>query len=255
MSFVLVDIGISTSYDYFFEVAWPNHVEFTRRPSPITALNAAWPYWHLHEWHFWEHNPTAMAPDLKKFEPQVLRECPELGWLRDIAEAGKHFQLNRQNPPVKVKSISTRHCGGGYGSGALGEGALGETVAELLVVDIGGATHDLRAVVGAAFRYWLGKLLPHPVEIRLAPDNRDELCERMLDWCRTNLGDEREPKWKWALLQGANSPDYVQRLAFHEASTAEAFKRWWAGSNAFDRLGEGHGELLVRPLRRPGQMR
>jgi hypothetical protein len=89
---VLVDIGISTSYDYFFEVARPNHEEFTRRPSPRTAVNAAWPYWHLHEWYFWEHKP---APNLKQFEARVLRECSELGWLRDIAEAGKHYLLHR----------------------------------------------------------------------------------------------------------------------------------------------------------------
>jgi hypothetical protein len=188
-------------------------------------VNAAWPYWHVHEWYFWEHKP---APKLKQFEARVLRECSELGWLRDIAEAGKHYLLHRKkDPPIKVRSISTDRYGG-YGSGAYGEGAYGETITRLLV-DIGAATYDLRSVMGAAFRYWLGILLPYPVEICLAPDNRDELGERMLQWCRTNVGDEGEPKWKWALLQGANSPDCLQRLVFLEEQTANAFDSWWAG--------------------------
>ena len=153
-----------------------------------------------------------------------------MGWLRDIAEAGKHRRLHRTNPPIKVKSIRAHHHGG-YRSGAIGEGAIGETVTEL-VVEVGGTTHDLRSVMGAAFRYWLGMLLPYPVEIRLAPDSRNELGERTLEWCRTNVGDEREPKWKWALLEGAGPPHYLQRLIFLEEQTANAFNSWWAGLNA-----------------------
>jgi hypothetical protein len=47
----------------------------------------------------------------------------------------------------------------------------------------------------------------------------------MLDWCRERLGDERVRKWRWALLQGAKAPHYIQRLAFLEADDADAFRR------------------------------
>jgi hypothetical protein len=45
MNYTLVDIGIGSSYDFFFEVAWPNYREVGGNPSPISALNAAWPFW------------------------------------------------------------------------------------------------------------------------------------------------------------------------------------------------------------------
>jgi hypothetical protein len=78
--------------------------------------------------------------------------------------------------------------------------------------------------MSAAFRYWLGKVLPHPVEVRLSPPNMPECSEIMLNWCRDRLGDEGVRKWRWTLLQGANEPHYVQRLAFLEADDANAFR-------------------------------
>ena len=51
-----------------------------------------------------------------------------------------------------------------------------------------------------------------------------ELSESMLGWCRERLGDESVRKWRWALLQGANAPHYIQRLAFLEADDEAAFR-------------------------------
>lgn len=107
MSHTVVDVGIGSSYDFFFEIALPNYQEAEKNPSPRSALNAAWPFWHLHEWYFWENHPLAANRDLGRYVSQVLlRDCPEIEWLRDIAEAGKHFRLNRTDPPVRVRSIS-----------------------------------------------------------------------------------------------------------------------------------------------------
>jgi len=93
-----------------------------------------------------------------------------------------------------------------------------------LLVDVGSATHDLSRVMDASFRYWLGKVLPHWVEFRLSSADLPDHSESMLDWCRERLGDERARKWRWALLQGANAPHYVQRFAFLQAIDAAAFK-------------------------------
>jgi hypothetical protein len=225
MNYTLVDIGIGSSYDFFFEIAWPNYRDFGRNPSPITAVNASWPFWHLHEWYFWERHPTASDTDRRKFVNQVLmNDCPELGWLRDIAEAGKHFRLSRKSPPVRVRAISTREFGGPIGSAPIGSTPIAGSMMELLI-DVGGATHDLPRVIGAVFEYWLGKILPHHVEFRLAQGELPERSESMLDWCRERLGDEMVRKWRWTLLQGANAPHYVQRLAFLEADDADAFRR------------------------------
>jgi hypothetical protein len=163
VNYTLVDIGIGSSYDFFFEVAWPNYREVSRNPSPISALNAAWPFWHLHEWYFWEHHPFASNNDLRRYVDQILlQDCPELGQLRDIAEAGKHFKLNRTNPPIRVRAISIREeFGGGIGEAPLGATPIGAGSGLELFVDVGGTTQRLQHALGRAFRYWLGKVLPH----------------------------------------------------------------------------------------------
>jgi hypothetical protein len=227
MNYILVDIGIGFSYDFFFfEVAWPNYREVGRNPSPMSALNAAWPFWHLHEWYFWEHYPSASNHALRRYVDQVLlQECPELGWLRDIAEAGKHFKLNRANPPVRVRAISTREeFSGAIGCAPIGVVPIGVGSGPELFVDVAGTTHKLQHAMGAAFGYWLSKVLPHHVEVPFSPGDLPERSESMLDWCRTRMGSERVRKWRWALIQGANAPQYVQRLAFLEINDAESFR-------------------------------
>jgi hypothetical protein len=60
MNYKSVKIGIGSSYDFFFEIAQPNLDRFHSDPSPITAINAAWPLWHLHEWYYWEGHPNGI---------------------------------------------------------------------------------------------------------------------------------------------------------------------------------------------------
>jgi hypothetical protein len=227
MNYTLVDVGIGSAYDFFFEVVWPNYREVERNPSPISALNAAWPFWHLHEWYFWEQNPSASNDDLRRYvEHVLLQDCPELAWLRDIAEAGKHFKLNRTNPPIKVRSISTREeFSGAIGCAPIGAVPIGAGSGPELFVDVGGTTHKLQHAMGAAFRYWLGKVLPHHVEVRFSPGDLPERSESMLDWCRDRMGDERARTWRWTLLQGVSGPEYLQRLASLKIDDADAFKR------------------------------
>jgi hypothetical protein len=228
MNCVLVDIGITTSYDFFFEVAWPNYREVGRNPSPISALNAAWSFWHLHEWYYWEHCSSASEEGRERYVHKVLLpDCPELCWLRDIAEAGKHFKLReKKKHPIRVRAISTREeFNGALGSAPLGTVPIGAGSGPELFVDVDGRTCKLQQAMGAAFTYWLGKVLPHQVVIRFSPDDLPQRSERMLDWCRARMGDESVSKWRWTLLQGANAPDYVQRLNFLEADDADAFRR------------------------------
>jgi hypothetical protein len=216
----IVKIGIGSPYDFFFEIAQPNLSRFLSDPSPVTAINAAWPLWHLHEWYYWERYPN--GDNKKAFADNLIKnECPELGLFRDIADAAKHSRLDRDD--VRVDAISIRTRGGAYGTAVYGEVVYGGSVTKLSI-DVAGAAHDLCHAIGAAFRFWLGKVLPHHVKVPVAPDNL-ERSESMLDWCRERLGDERVRKWRWALLQGANAPHYIQRLAFLEADDADAFRR------------------------------
>jgi hypothetical protein len=160
MSSVLVEIGIDSASDFFRKVAWSNHVAFDRQPSTIAALNAAWAYWHLHEWDFWEHQdpklPRKKASDrLEEHAKQIVDDCRELGWLRDMTDAWKHRRLHR--PTVKVRSISPHTVGGGIGTAPIGTTPIGASTTQI-VVDVDGVTHDLTTVLHKASLYWRGRL-------------------------------------------------------------------------------------------------
>jgi hypothetical protein len=161
MDSVLVEIGIDSASDFFRKVAWPNHVAFDRDPSTIAALNAAWAYWHLHDWDFWERQkpeklPRNKARDLlEEYGKQVVEECPELGWLRDMTNAWKHRRLLGKKP-VKVRSISPDTIGG-LGTAPMSTMPLSTLVTQI-VVDVDGVTHDLKTVLYKASLYWRGRL-------------------------------------------------------------------------------------------------
>jgi hypothetical protein len=221
----LVDLGIASAFDFFREVAWPNHVAFGRQPSSVAALNAVWAYWHLHEWHFWDHHPFTLNRDehnrlLEESRRHRLSECPELEWLRDMAEAWKHRRLHR--PRVRIRSVSTHAMGGPLGTPPVATTQIGATMTRI-VVDAEGATRDLEVVLEAVSLYWLGTLLPYHVAL---PPGPPELSERMLGWCRLKLGSEQQGRWKWVLLQAASPPHRSPRLAFRQKADAEAFERW-----------------------------
>jgi hypothetical protein len=223
MRYTQVDIGIRTSYDFFFEVAWPNYHNFVTAPSIATAVNASMALWHMRDWRFRERQPDGSHPELTRYTNCALEKCPELGWLRDIAESGKHLVLHRSSASVKTRAMSAQQHGTGLGMGPISSAPIGSFVTEL-VIDVGGTTHNLHGVMLPVLTYWLGKVLPHDVEFSLAPDDLAERVESMIDWCRERLGDERTRKKKWTVLQGANAPHFIQRFAFLERDDAEAFK-------------------------------
>jgi hypothetical protein len=114
MAAAFIDLGITSAAAFHCQVAEPNHNEFRRRPSTISALNAAWAYWHLYEWDFWDQHPSTLTgkqarPLLEKHGEQVIDECPELAVLRDMTDASKHRGLHRGN--VKVTSVSPHVTG------------------------------------------------------------------------------------------------------------------------------------------------
>ena len=95
-------------------------------------------------------------------------------------------------------------------------------------VELPGASHSLGHVMGAAWRYWLGKVLPHHIEIPLSPDEMPGRSQEILSWCRDRIGDETARKPRWTLLQGANQPHYVQRFGFLTAEDEQGFRRHFA---------------------------
>jgi hypothetical protein len=224
VNYTIVDIGIATSYDFFFEVAWPNYHNFAIAPSIVTAINASLALWHVRDWRFRERHPDGSRNELNSFTEGLLKECPELGWLRDIAESGKHLVLHRSPDSVKARAMSTQQHGAGLGMGPISSAPVGSLVTEL-VIDVGDTTHNLHGVMLPVLTYWLGKVLPYHVEACLASDSLPKRAESMLDWCRERLGAESVRRQRWALLQGADARHFIQRFAFYERSDAADFMR------------------------------
>ena len=90
-----VDIGLNSVEEYWSHVVIPNLQAFRASPAPNSAYLAALSLWHLQDWVWHDQNPGLHGERraFEKFRKKLLKACPELGWLGDIANAGKHRGL------------------------------------------------------------------------------------------------------------------------------------------------------------------
>jgi hypothetical protein len=61
----------------------------------------------VHEWIWHEQHPgedTRHNDKYQKFQSEIVGHCPELAWVRDVADASKHCGLARQ----AAKGMSAR---------------------------------------------------------------------------------------------------------------------------------------------------
>jgi hypothetical protein len=95
-----IDFGYRSVEQYWTKVVLPSFDKFKLAPDQASAIQASIPAWHLLEWLWHERRPSQPLDD---FRANILKACPELAWLRDVADAGKHRGLKRSN--VKVKRV------------------------------------------------------------------------------------------------------------------------------------------------------
>jgi hypothetical protein len=97
-----VDINLNSVEAYWGELVVPNAKQFQSEPSPRSLFNVASSVWHLSDWVWHDRNPGQDSRGMAwiAFRNQMLAACPQLGWLGDIADAGKHRGLGRL-PEVK----------------------------------------------------------------------------------------------------------------------------------------------------------
>jgi hypothetical protein len=102
-SVTYVDIGLNSIDEYWNELVVPSVGEFNAEPSARSAFRAALSVWHLHDWVWHERNPDQISggPQFDAYRKDLIAACPELAWLRDIADAGKHRGLGRYSVEVK----------------------------------------------------------------------------------------------------------------------------------------------------------
>ena len=108
-----LSFGCSTAHDFWLEVCVPSHIAFFARQSRATAIQAAWPTWHVHEWLWHKQNPgkPASGKAFKSFQNSFIAKCPELGWLRDVTDASKHCGLGRKTQVSKVTGFGVQTTG------------------------------------------------------------------------------------------------------------------------------------------------
>ena len=126
-----IDFG-ETSARHFWEenvvAAWET---FRARPNRANAIMASLVAWHMHEWVWHEHHPGVKMrsnPEYSAFKDDLFRDCCELEWIRDVADAAKHRGLGRGKIRVQRVAQST------YGIGPLGTYPLGTIPLATVVV-------------------------------------------------------------------------------------------------------------------------
>ena len=141
----------------------PSVEAFRSVASTSSVFQAALSVWHLHDWVWHERNPgrDSRGSAFNVYRSELLAACPELGWLRDVADAGKRRGSGRL-PEVQGAQPQMR---GGSGLMLVGVGGGATCVFFLVLND--GSKQNVDAVLRAAIEFWCtdlkAKNLPSPL--------------------------------------------------------------------------------------------
>lgn len=154
-----VDMGLNSVAEYWSQLVVPNIQDFVNEPNPRTAFQAATNVWHLHDWVWHDRNPgqNSGGPAFDQYRSQLTAVCPELRWLRDLTDAGKHRGLGRM--PEVVEARPQWKTFGSRLAVRIGTGASRRYVYSLVLGD--GSSVDLQNVLATAVSFWIGYLPEH----------------------------------------------------------------------------------------------
>jgi hypothetical protein len=157
-----IDFGLNSVAEYWDRLIVPSVRTFLQEPSARAAFDASLSLWHLHDWgwherHSGEDNHGSRFDAYRRW---LLTSCPELGWLRDVADAGKHRGLGHEH----VVAAAEPHSVSGPGPTFMGVSVSGRVAYFLVMND--GSHRELAAVLPAAVEFWRMELadknLPSP---------------------------------------------------------------------------------------------
>src|SRR5712671_4945607 len=143
-----IDINLNSVDAYWGEIVAPTVQAFRTEPSPRSGFHAAHSVWHLHDWVWHERNPgqDSRGQAFDSYRSTLLTACPELGWLRDIADAGKHRGLGRL---PEVKGAQPQMIGSLLPLGIPAGGVL-----KFFLVLNDGSTQDVDQILRVAIEFW-----------------------------------------------------------------------------------------------------
>lgn len=157
-----IDFGYTSAHQFWLEVVLPTYERFKAEPTRQNAILAALSAWHVHEWLWHEQHPgenTWKNRDYESFLDQLLKTCPELAWIRDIADASKHRGLGRSTVQVKRTRSENRYIGplGTVGCGELALGELRVVSTPLIITLTDGSTYGFAQVLSGVIEFWKTK--------------------------------------------------------------------------------------------------
>jgi hypothetical protein len=154
-----IDIRLNSIEEYWDNLVVPNVKEFRTSPSSRSLFNAAGSMWHLHDWVWHDRNPgqDSRGASFDTYRNDLLNRCPELGWLRDIADAAKHRGLGRL---PRVQEAEPQVISGVY-RGLLALGT--DEYLEFFLVLNDGSKHAMRTVLNTAVEFWRTELAGRPL--------------------------------------------------------------------------------------------
>jgi hypothetical protein len=154
-----IPITISSAEDYFEHVLSLNYRDFFEQPSTFqTAVNLASSLYHFHEWiyhyrrAFVEHKFSTAFSTARDFWSYLEKHDGEFGYLRDIANASKHVEIDR-NPSTGMTHFANTHITWtGFGLGAYGAGRFGG--GPNISIDDGGKNVSFDSCAQKLFKFW-----------------------------------------------------------------------------------------------------
>jgi hypothetical protein len=154
-----IDINLNTVEEYWDQLIVPSISKFQAEPSTAALFGAALNVWHLHDWVWHDQHPgeNSRGVTFDSYRERLLQDCPELGWLRDIADASKHRGLGRL---PEVKGAEPQLIGSLLPLGL----PIGEQLVFFLVMN-DGSKQPVDEVLRTAIEFWrkhLAKNLPSP---------------------------------------------------------------------------------------------
>jgi hypothetical protein len=147
-------IGLENALQHLNDVLYPAYARFRQRQTRANALDVAQAAWALHErvWH-----DKGCKPDKPQFRADLFKACPELKLMRDYAEAGKHFGLNRDG--VRHFCIKGSESPGGILEISEPLGQRTEVPTCTLTMDYGdGETYSVPDVLKRVVEFWSKEL-------------------------------------------------------------------------------------------------
>jgi hypothetical protein len=141
-----VDFGFTSAREFWSELVLPSHERFKADPSRANAMIASLVAWHVQDWIWHDQRPgedTRNSKDYPLFQAKLFNDCPELAWIRDVADAGKHRGLGR--PTLEVREVANTW-------------PLNTTPSTIKLDD--GTVHDLADVLSRVIEYWRTRYFP-----------------------------------------------------------------------------------------------